>query len=79
MAPLESPGGHRQPTWWLIVLLAICCAAPVLVLLVGGAGFTGAGLMRSSTWLLIAGIAVIGSALAWWMTRVMTHRRNRVR
>lgn len=74
MPAQESPGGRRQnstaPTWWLIVLLAICCAAPVLVLLAGGAGLTGAGVMRSSTWLPIAGIIVIAIALAWWVNRI---------
>lgn len=67
----RSRHDNSVAAWWLLIPV-ICCVGLALVLLAAGAGLAGAGIVRASTWLLIAGLVVIVIALAWWRTRV-TH------
>lgn len=57
----EDGGGM----WWMAVLHLVCCGGAALLLLAGGAGLAGAGIVRASFWLLVAGFVVVGIAVAW--------------
>lgn len=80
MARSENSGGSRHDSsaaaWWLLIIPVICCAGLAMALLAGGAGLAGAGIVRASTWLLIAGVVVIAIALVWWRTRMTRGPRD---
>ncbi len=74
----EEAGGRRLESW-IANLLLLCCGVTALLLLLGGASFIGAGILETSFWVVVAGLAAIAGVFLWRAVRLLCTLQSRHR
>lgn len=70
----RTPERNERAAWCAVIALALCCGGTALLLALSGTGVLGAGVRRSSSLLVLGGVALLVAALVSWLRRRRVQR-----